>query len=62
MLRDKKIETTHRASRFLPNQLLPGDQSTCEQVRIKGGGNGGNCPGPPAARDPRGEIYLFQIK
>jgi len=27
------------------------------------GGNGGNCPGPPAGRGPpRDEIYLFQIK
>jgi len=24
----------------------------CMQGRIKGGGNGGNCPGPPAARGP----------
>jgi len=33
------------------------------QGRIKGGGNGGNCPGSPAARGPpRDEIYLFQIK
>jgi len=26
------------------------------------GGNGGNCPGAPASRGPRDEIYLFQIK
>jgi len=33
------------------------------QGRIKGGGgNRGNRPGPPAARGPRDEIYLFQIK
>ena len=29
---------------------------------LRGGGNGGNCPGLPDARGPRDGIYLFQIK
>jgi len=29
------------------------------QGRIKGGGNGGNCPGPSALRGPRDDIHLF---
>jgi len=33
------------------------------QGRIKGGGAmGAIAPGPPLEGDPRGEIYLFQIK
>jgi len=32
------------------------------QGRIKGGGNGGNCPGPPLQGGTRDEIHLFQIK
>jgi len=36
--------------------------SRTEQGRIKGGGNGGNCPGTPLQGVPRDEIYLFQIK
>jgi len=48
--------------RSAPTKLVPLSLYTCSQGRIKGG-NGGNCPGPPAARGPpRDEIYLFQIK
>jgi len=60
MLRDKKIETTHRASRFLPNQLLPVDQSTCEQVRIKAGATVAIAPGLPLQGTPVVKYICFK--
>ena len=44
----------------LPKKTVGVDRT--QRVGLRGGGQRGNCPGPPAGRGPRDEIYLFQIK